>query len=131
MSLNVLLVASEAVPLAKTGGLGDMVSAYAAALREAGVDATILMPAYPGAIASAVGLYEVCALPGLPGGDGALLRGRMPDTGVPLLLVRCDALYAPRGPLSGRTGTRLHRQRRALRGSVDGGGAASHKASAA
>ena len=33
MPLNVLLVASEAVPLAKTGGLGDMVSAYAAALR--------------------------------------------------------------------------------------------------
>ena len=97
LSLNVLLVASEAVPLAKTGGLGDMVSAYAAALREAGVDATILMPAYPGAIASAEGLHKVCALPGLPGGDGALLRGRMPDTGVPLLLVRCDALYARAG----------------------------------
>jgi starch synthase len=95
--LNVLLVASEAVPLAKTGGLGDMVSAYAAALREAGIDATILMPAYPGAIASAEGLHKVCALPGLPGGDAALLRGRMPDSGAPLLLVRNDALYARSG----------------------------------
>lgn len=74
-----------------------MVSAYAAALREAGVDATILMPAYPGAVAAAEGLHKVCALPGLPGGDAALLRGRMPDTGVPLLLVRNDALYARAG----------------------------------
>ncbi|SAK96056.1 glycogen synthase [Caballeronia fortuita] len=97
MPLNVLLVASEAVPLAKTGGLGDMVSAYAAALREAGVDATILLPAYPNAIAQAQGLSKVGMLTGLPGGDAALLRGRMPGTGVPVLLLRCDALYARTG----------------------------------
>ncbi|SAL70149.1 glycogen synthase [Caballeronia peredens] len=97
MPLNVLLVASEAVPLAKTGGLGDMVSAYAAALREAGVDATILLPAYPNAIARTEGLTRVGTLTGLPGGDAALLRGRMPDTGVPVLLLRCDALYARTG----------------------------------
>ena len=97
MPLNVLLVASEAVPLAKTGGLGDMVSAYAAALREAGVDATILLPAYPNAIAQAEGLSKIGTLTGLPGGDAALLRGRMPDTGVPVLLLRCDALYARTG----------------------------------
>jgi starch synthase len=95
--LNVLLVASEAVPLAKTGGLGDKVSAYAAALRQAGVDATILMPAYPAAVALAEGLHKFATLPGLPGGDGALLRGRMPGTGVPVLLLRSDALYARAG----------------------------------
>lgn len=97
MPLNVLLVASEAVPLAKTGGLGDMVSAYAAALRETGVDATILIPAYPNAIAQTEGLSKVGTLAGLPGGDAALLRGRMPGTGVPVLLLRCDALYARTG----------------------------------
>ncbi|WP_082883259.1 glycogen synthase GlgA [Caballeronia calidae] len=97
MPLNVLLVASEAVPLAKTGGLGDMVSAYAAALREAGVDATILLPAYPNAIAQAQGLSKVCTLTGLPGGDASLLRGRMPDSGVPVLLLRCDTLFARTG----------------------------------
>lgn len=97
MPLNVLLVASEAVPLAKTGGLGDMVSAYAAALRAAGVDATILLPAYPKAIAQAEGISKLCTLRGLPGGDAALLRARMPDTGVPVLLLRCDALYARTG----------------------------------
>ncbi|MDR5800922.1 glycogen synthase GlgA [Caballeronia sp. LZ001] len=97
MPLNVLLVASEAVPLAKTGGLGDMVSAYAAALREAGVDATILLPAYPNAIAQATDLVRVAVLTGLPGGDATLIRGRMPDTGVPVLMLRCDALYARTG----------------------------------
>jgi starch synthase len=97
LSLNVLLVASEAVPLAKTGGLGDMVSAYAAALREAGVDATILIPAYPKALQTIDGLQKVAAITGLPGGDGALYRGRMPDTGVPVILLRMDHLYARDG----------------------------------
>ena len=97
MSLNVLLVASEAVPLAKTGGLGDMVSAYAAALREAGVDATILIPAYPKASQTLDGLQKVASVTGLPGGDGALYRGRMPDTGVPVILLRMDHLYAREG----------------------------------
>jgi len=97
LSLNVLLVASEAVPLAKTGGLGDMVSAYAAALREAGVDATILIPAYPKALQTVDGLQKVASVTGLPGGDGAFYRGRMPDTGVPVILLRMDHLYAREG----------------------------------
>jgi starch synthase len=97
LSLNVLLVASEAVPLAKTGGLGDMVSAYAAALREAGVDAMILIPAYPKALQTVDGLQKVSSVTGLPGGDGALYRGRMPDTGVPVILLRMDHLYAREG----------------------------------
>jgi starch synthase len=97
LSLNVLLVASEAVPLAKTGGLGDMVSAYAVALREAGVDAAILIPAYPKALQMVEGLQKVASVTALPGGDGALYRGRMPDTGVPVILLRMDHLYAREG----------------------------------
>jgi starch synthase len=97
LSLNVLLVASEAMPLAKTGGLGDMVSAYATALREAGVDASILIPAYPKALQMLEGLHKVASLTGLPGGEGALYRGRMPDTGVPVILLRMDHLYAREG----------------------------------
>ncbi|RKP57514.1 glycogen synthase GlgA [Pararobbsia silviterrae] len=97
MSLRVLLVTSEAMPLAKTGGLADMVSAYAAAARDAGVEATILMPGYPCAFARAKGVTRVCALPGLPGGDGALYRARMPDSNAPVLLLQHDALYARTG----------------------------------
>jgi len=97
LSLNVLLVASEALPLAKSGGLGDMVSAYAAALRDAGVDVSILMPAYPSALDSAVDVTHVARMTGLPGGDAKLLRGLMPDTGVPVLLLQMDHLFAREG----------------------------------
>jgi starch synthase len=93
LTLNVLLVASEAMPLAKSGGLGDMVSAYAAALRDAGVDSTILLPAYPSALERAVGVTPICRISGLPGGDARLLRAHMPDTGVPVLLLQMDHLF--------------------------------------
>ncbi|SDJ10467.1 starch synthase [Paraburkholderia steynii] len=93
MTLNVLLVASEAMPLAKSGGLGDMVSAYAAALRDAGVASTILLPAYPAALERAVGVTPICRISGLPGGDARLLRAHMPDTGVPVLLLQMDHLF--------------------------------------
>ncbi|CAB3771379.1 glycogen synthase GlgA [Paraburkholderia solisilvae] len=93
MTLNVLLVASEAMPLAKSGGLGDMVSAYAAALRDAGVDVSILLPAYPSALENALGVTPVCRIGGLPGGDARLLRAQMPDTGVPVLLLQMDHLF--------------------------------------
>jgi starch synthase len=93
LTLNVLLVASEAMPLAKTGGLGDMVSAYAAALRDAGVDVSILLPAYPSALEQAAGVTPVCRIGGLPGGDARLLRAQMPDSGVPVLLLQMDHLF--------------------------------------
>ena len=41
---KVLIVASEAVPFVKTGGLADVVGALAKSLRELGVDARVMMP---------------------------------------------------------------------------------------
>lgn len=102
--LNVLLVASEAAPLAKTGGLADMVSAYGAALCEAGVAASILMPAYPGALERVLGATRVARLAGLPGGDGVIIRAHMPDTGVPVLLLQMDHLFTREGIYRDRYG---------------------------
>lgn len=45
---QVLHVTSEMAPLVKLGGLGDVVGSLPTALREAGVDARIVLPAYPG-----------------------------------------------------------------------------------
>ena len=85
---RVLLVASEAVPLVKTGGLADVITALAAVLIEHGVDATILMPAYPAAVEKAVGLRQIGQIfDDLPGGSGRLLLGRMPGSLVPVLLL--------------------------------------------
>jgi starch synthase len=70
-----------------------MLSAYAPALQDGGVDATILMPGYPDALARAANSEVVCTLEGLPGGDVELISANMPDTGIPVLLIKSDALY--------------------------------------
>ena len=46
--LRILLVASEASPFAKTGGLGDVTGALPRALRALGHDVRILMPRHRG-----------------------------------------------------------------------------------
>ncbi len=46
--LRVLLVASEAAPFAKTGGLGDVVGALPKALRRRGLDVRVVLPLYAG-----------------------------------------------------------------------------------
>ena len=43
---KVLFVTAELAPLARTGGLGDVMSALPATLRKAGADARIIMPLY-------------------------------------------------------------------------------------
>src|SRR5690349_9688771 len=43
---RVLMVSSEAAPLAKTGGLADVVGALPAALREHGDEAAVVIPRY-------------------------------------------------------------------------------------
>lgn len=46
--LNILMVASEAVPFAKTGGLADVVAALPKALGALGHDVTVVIPRYRG-----------------------------------------------------------------------------------
>lgn len=92
-----MLVTSEALPLAKTGGLGDAVSGLSRALREANVDATVFMPAYESALDAACGLEKVADLPGLVGGDAEVCAGWVADTEIPVLLLRNDALYVRPG----------------------------------
>jgi starch synthase len=47
MALNILSVASEAMPLVKTGGLADVVGALPAAVAPHGIALTTLLPGYP------------------------------------------------------------------------------------
>ena len=44
--MNVLLVAAEAHPFIKTGGLGDVMGALPKALSKIGVDARVVIPNY-------------------------------------------------------------------------------------
>jgi starch synthase len=92
---RVLLVTSEAIPLVKTGGLADVIGALAASLCSLDVDVTILIPGYPTAVQKTLGLKKIADLPGLPGGDAELFHGKMPDTGVKVLLL-CSPLFDKR-----------------------------------
>ncbi|WP_322029585.1 glycogen synthase GlgA [Paraburkholderia sp. J76] len=91
-----MMVAAEAAPLAKSGGLGDMVSAFSSALRSNGVDVSILMPGYDSAFERVVAPTPLGYLRGLPGGDARLWRAAMPDADLTVLLLQMDHLFAGR-----------------------------------
>jgi len=93
-TLQVLLVASEIVPLAKTGGLADVCGALPTALARLGIDVRLMMPAYPEALARLVAPRQVADLGELlPGAFVRLIAGSMPDSRLPIWLVDCPALY--------------------------------------
>ena len=87
---RVLFVAPECAPLTKTGGLGDVAGALPPALREIGVDARVLLPAY-GALPG----RELATLD-LLGKKVRLLESNLPS-GVPLYLLDCPDLYRRNG----------------------------------
>jgi starch synthase len=87
-------VTSEVFPLLKTGGLADVSAALPAALNDLGIDTSILMPAYRQALARASQVQVVAQLGDLLGcGEARLLETQLPDTGVPVWMVDCPALY--------------------------------------
>lgn len=94
MRPRVLLVASEAIPLVKTGGLADVVSAMAGALRAQDIDVTLLLPGYGAALEVLGAAQEVARLEELPCGSGRLLLGRVGSANIPVLLLDTDAFRA-------------------------------------
>lgn len=97
MRPRVMLVASEAIPLVKTGGLADVITSLAAALREKNIDASILMPGYPSALDGATGLDKVATLDDLPGGPARLHQGFIPDSDIPVFLLETASFHARSG----------------------------------
>ena len=93
--LKVLFVTPECAPLVKTGGLGDVSAALPAALREAGVDARVLLPGYLPVLKAAAPAVELATLDVL-GHSVRILDEKLPN-GVPLLVADCPELYARGG----------------------------------
>ena len=75
--MRVLSVASEAVPLIKTGGLADVVGALPAALKPMGVDMRVMIPAYAGILDRLGPLTEIWADWNLYGEHAKLYKGRI------------------------------------------------------
>lgn len=100
MKLRVLAVASETVPLVKTGGLADVVGALPAALAQQGISVTTLLPCYPAVRAALPRAREVRAFADLFGGPARLLSATA--HGLALLLLDAPHLYdRPGGPYLG------------------------------
>ncbi|MGL4235554.1 glycogen synthase GlgA [Tabrizicola sp.] len=100
---RVLSVASECVPLVKTGGLADVVGALPRALAAKGWDMRVLLPAYRALRADAQSWPVVWDEADLWGGPGRVLAGEV--AGVSILLLDAPHLYdRAGGPYSGPGG---------------------------
>ncbi|HVW73636.1 MAG TPA: glycogen synthase GlgA [Rhizomicrobium sp.] len=98
---QVLSVASEAFPLVKTGGLGDVVGSLPGALAEHGVTMTTLLPGYP-AVRAAIGVAPlVHRYDDLMGAHAQILSGWL--NGHPLLVLDAPALFDREGGIYGDT----------------------------
>lgn len=104
MTLKVLSVASEAVPLVKTGGLADVVGALPGALAPNGVALTTLLPGYPAVLATLGKKPKVLhKWESLLGEPARLLAGKLSDH--PLLVLDAPGLFAREGgPYGDATG---------------------------
>lgn len=92
--MRILFVTSEAFPLVKTGGLGDVSGSLPAALYEMGEDVRILIPGYPAVLEKLIDPKPVVTIDQLPViGSATLMMGQMPDTHVPVVAVDCLTLY--------------------------------------
>jgi starch synthase len=95
--MNILMVASEAAPFAKTGGLADVLGALPAALAERGEQVAVVLPAYrenhyPRATRDAYRSLWI------PIGPGYLVDIRAStERGVTYYFVECPALYDRQG----------------------------------
>lgn len=92
--MKILFATSEAHPLVKTGGLGDVSASLPAALRQLGNDIRLVLPAYR-RVLDRVGTLKVISRLALPGISEPvrILAAVMPDSGVPLWLVDAPSLF--------------------------------------
>lgn len=93
------MISSEAVPFAKSGGLGDAVSALAAALSRQGHDVRILLPRYYWI--DRKGLEPMPDALGVRMGGGELwtkvYRSTLPGSGVPVYFLDHEGYYGRAG----------------------------------
>ncbi len=86
--MRILYLTSEAYPLVKTGGLADVAGALPRALREAGEDVRMVLPAYPSVLDRAEGKgVRVSVGDPLGIGETGLIPARLPGSDQFLWLV--------------------------------------------
>ncbi len=95
--MNILVATSEATPFAKTGGLADVCGALPAELARLGQNPTVIMPAYRETLACGQPIHplgiELSISIGSKTVRGSLLESQLPDSQVPVYLVRQDDYF--------------------------------------
>ncbi len=76
---RILFASSEAYPLVKTGGLGDVSGSLPRALHDLGEDVRLVIPAYPDALARVGAVQRVAEIP-TRFGVVSVLEGTLPDS---------------------------------------------------
>jgi starch synthase len=98
--MNVLMLASEAVPLAKTGGLADVVGTLPVELARLGHEVRLALPRYADIDAAAVKLKKASAIEVPWRGDRlevGIETGTLGGGAVPLTFIRHDPFFARPG----------------------------------
>ncbi len=95
MALRVLSVASEAVPLVKTGGLADVAGALPAAVAPHGIAMTTLLPGYPAVMAAIGKAKRLHTWDALLGEPARLLSGKIGND--PLLVLDAPGYFGRAG----------------------------------
>lgn len=102
---KVLYVSSEAFPLIKTGGLGDVAGSLPSALLKQSQDVRLLLPAYSDVLQkiTKIKILAETAYYDLP---VKIIETRLPGTNVIAWLVDCPAVYdRPGGPYTDKLGS--------------------------
>lgn len=100
--LNILIVASEVVPFAKSGGLADVAGALPKALRALGHDVRVVMPRYYIVDKQKYGLQPLEGSLGVPMGSmgeawGAVLEGVLPGSDVKVYFIEHEGFFGRKG----------------------------------
>lgn len=105
---NILYISSEAFPLVKTGGLGDVAGSLPTALKNKAQNIRLVLPAYPEAL-SKLSKLKVRAEARYYNLDVKILEAKLPGTNVTTWLVDCPALFdRPGGPYLDEHGHEWH-----------------------
>lgn len=91
-SLNILLVASEVFPFAKTGGLADVAGALPPALKKLGHDVRVLLPKYACTNSQPMDSLSLEIETPNTKNKGALFQGQLPGD-IPVYLVENNAFF--------------------------------------
>ena len=98
--MNILIIASEAAPLATAGGLGDVMGSLPIALTELGCKVSVVLPAYRPALKRIkeweVTIEDLPVTLGKRNLTGDILLGQL-DRNVPIYLVRRDEFFDRNG----------------------------------